>query len=102
MRYVRMGNRKSGGKSIGIGTSLGAVIAVAPLLGAGTDYNMQSEIQAAFRGEQTIPDVLYKLSRNAVQGLPMLIGGIAIPMIAKKLLPNPTIAKLGRTRIKAV
>lgn len=101
-RYVRLGNRRSSGKSVGIGTSLGAVIAVAPILGAGTDYNMQSEIQSAFRGEQGIPDVLYKLTRNTIQGLPIIIGGLAIPMLAKKLLPNPTVAKLGRARIKAV
>jgi len=101
-RYVRLGARRSRTHSVGIGTTVGAVAAIAPILGAGTPYDMISEIKSAMSGGQGPSQVLYKMIENVKAGWPMMAAGIAIPMIAKKFLPNPTIARFGRTTIKGL
>jgi len=98
MARRRYGKRRhSNGKAIGVGSAIGLTIAVAqPFIG---QYNLIDEAIA----KGGVPDnMLNKVVENVKGNWPLIVAGIAIPLVAKKFLGNKTIMKMGRTRVMAV
>lgn len=98
MARRRYGKRRSStGKSIGIASAMGATVALAsPFIG---QYNLIDEAIA----KGGVPEnLLNKVIENVKGNLPLIIAGIAAPLILKKVIGNKTILRLGRTRLQAV
>jgi len=89
--------------TVGIGTTLGAITALAPVIGGG-QYNLPFEVSAMVKGEKSMGELPGMIAANVQAGLPMIVGGIAIPAIGKMLLGgrNPTVFRGRRFIVKGL